>query len=272
MSYYKVKSIKIDMQSNKILMTATCNNVRPLMYYETEYWKTDSDEGISINQKLIAMFKSIYLGNLQLNSTVTKRIRELTSGMQDWINFIDRTSQASQIDSMYKTNLFDKLVEGISSETVRLYLNKEEISEADMDCFTSSFCEEAKEVYSLKLAEYKREDKLPIRSARNSDLFPGYIVVEDYTNSIYVVKKEDYENLGVLSNASNYCSVKAGIFHYEIFHALAGDYKEKTETDFNAYSGTHGIMYQIFPAIKAILDNVSDKVFPINVSWYKATV
>ena len=242
MSYEIIKKIKIEttedptigMRYDKVSMLYACNNVSP----RTFEWGEFCTNKQTLEEKVLCVFEDALDGNLELQSTCGKfyQIYKIIAELDVQVSCFTKINSLD-FDFKYKTNKYEEKRDWLARYGADLYFKREP---KNFELFLEDFARSLEQTKEQKIAEFKNADQVSIHSASWASIFEKdeegkalYDVLADYNGTIYLCKREDYNNAGLLSNASkairfeNSNQPHLGI----LYGVLSGSYADKTKAD-----------------------------------------
>lgn len=230
MSYEIIRDIKTC--DGKIEMLAACNNIRPMTFSWCEFGRRLEN----FEDKVQAVFEDALDGTIQLRSTcgrwykLYKEIEEMNH------QIFSKIRNLPDLDHMYKSNFYGRRREWLGKYATDRYFKRET---ADFEVFTKAHLASYKASIVQKQNEYVDKDQVAISSASYSSLFENlkYDVLADFSGNIYLAKKEQYANLGLLTEASKAIKFeRTGLSM--LFGVLSGNYCGRTREEILSWART----------------------------------
>lgn len=187
MSYYKVKSVKFDQKANKIFITAASSNVVPVSYFQSEYQATGSFE-----EKLLAFWTSVMESNMVFN-----RNNQWNTSVDNARAIFNRISRNItdfwENDYDHKTLFYNELQKYVAKTyLVPIVMKKPAIPDENYEAEFATKC-----INEWRKIDKEREknNRISIRAAIQSSIFPGYdVLLSTDLKSTIVAKAKNYTN------------------------------------------------------------------------------
>lgn len=189
MSFYYVKSIKLDRDNNKITMEAAESNVYPRTWFYSEY---GAKENISFEEKVKNMLFSMMAGNLK--PSASSKYYKIISECEEYLAKVSAGYDVFKIDLEYSTDLYDQAVEKILTlYAIPALLEGRKQESNQLLQFLKEYPNIVKETIAQRKKELEDKGIVVINSARCSNIFSKMDVLADNQNNTWLAPKENYK-------------------------------------------------------------------------------
>lgn len=211
MSYEIVKKIRIEKTEDKdtgmkyegVYITSAANNCTPYYFQE---WELATNKRY-LEDKILALFEKVLDGYLQLRSTCGKfyKIYKETEDLDHKINRFTKVS-IFEFDWKYHTDMYGVKRDWLAQYATDRYFKREP---KNFELFLEDYARQLDLEKKQAEKEMQERDEVSIRSASWASIFAKdedgkalYDVLADHEDNIYLCKRDQYANRGILSNAS----------------------------------------------------------------------